>query len=325
MNAIETDGLSKEYTMGWRNKSRLLALEELTVQVNQGIIFGFLGPNGAGKSTTIKLLLGLVTPTKGSAFLSGVPVYDKRARERVGFLPEDPAFCTYLRATEFLDLCGKVLHMDRPTRKRRITETLEMVGLASKADTKISEFSRGMLQRIGLAQALLNQPDLVVLDEPLNGLDPYGRKELKAILLSQKAQGKTVFFSSHILSDVEEMCDEVGILNRGQLVTRGRLKELLPAKTVTLQVQDMKMETMTRLETLAVSITREHHHWAVQLSDPSRKEEASAILRQESNQPIAVQTRAESLEEFFFRRIEENNHTRGLSNHSADGSTTAIP
>jgi len=315
--------------MGWRNKLRLLALDDLTLQVKPGIIFGFLGPNGAGKSTTIKLLLGLVTPTKGTAFLSGVPVYDKRSRERVGFLPEDPSFCAYLRAGEFLELCGKVLHMDRATRKKRISETLEMVGLTAKVKTKISEFSRGMLQRIGLAQALLNQPDLVVLDEPLNGLDPYGRKELKSILLSQKTQGKTVFFSSHILSDVEEMCDEVGILNRGRMVVGGRLKGLLPTKAVTLQVQEMKPETMTRLEALTSAITREHHHWTIHLSEPSHKNEACALLREANNQSIEVQTRAESLEDFFFRQIEENNRHRGFSNTSAVGSaiesTGAIP
>ncbi|MBI4028730.1 MAG: ABC transporter ATP-binding protein [Verrucomicrobia bacterium] len=312
VNALETEGLSKEYVGGWNKRIRLLALDALTLKVEQGQIFGFLGPNGAGKSTAIKLLLGLISPTAGSGRLFGVSIHDKQARERVGFLPEDPSFCTYLKADEFLELCGKVLHMDRAQRKQRIAETLEMVGLSNKAGTKIAEFSRGMLQRIGLAQALLNMPSLVLLDEPLNGLDPYGRKELKAILQAQKAQGKTVFFSSHILSDVQEMCDQVGILNRGRLVACGRLKELLPPKTVRLQAQTLDMASMSRLEPFSASITREHSHWTIQLLDASKKDEACGILRSQNNQAIEVVSAAESLEEYFFRKIEENNQERGF-------------
>lgn len=322
LNAIETSGLSKEYTIGWRNQTRLLALDSLDLCVSQGQIFGFLGPNGAGKSTTIKLLLGLITPTSGSGTLLGQPIHDKSARERVGFLPEDPSFCSYLKAGEFLDLCGKVLHMDRSTRKKRIAETLEMVGLTAKAKTRIAEFSRGMLQRIGLAQALLNQPDLVVLDEPLNGLDPYGRKELKNILVEQKAVGKTVFFSSHILSDVQEMCDEVGILNRGRLVAHGRLQELLPAKNVILEVENLGLDTVTRLEPLASSISREEHRWKIRLHRPDRKDEAGAILRQAGIQSIEVHTTAETLDDFFFRRLEEDNRQRNAATASAQ---TALP
>lgn len=312
MNVLETSGLSKEYALGWRKRIKVMALDALTIQVEPGQIFGFLGPNGAGKSTTIKLLLGLISPTAGSGALFGVPIHEKRARERVGFLPEDPSFCSYLRADEFLDLCGKVLHMDREERHKRIQETLRMVGLADKAYTRISQFSRGMLQRIGLAQALMNRPDLVVLDEPLNGLDPYGRKELKALLQAQKSQGKTVFFSSHILSDVQEMCDQVGILNRGRLVQCGVLKEMLPVKAVKLQVPTMDMDTVNRLEPLVESITREHHHWVVVLNDASRTDEVCGILREREKQSIDITRTTETLEEFFFRRIEENNKERGI-------------
>lgn len=322
VNAIETSGLSKEYTVGWRNQTRVLVLDNLDLAVSQGQIYGFLGPNGAGKSTTIKLLLGLITPTSGSGMLLGLPIHDKYARERVGFLPEDPSFCSYLKAAEFLDLCGKVLHMDRATRKQRIAETLEMVGLTAKAKTRIAEFSRGMLQRIGLAQALLNRPDLVVLDEPLNGLDPYGRKELKNILVGQKTVGKTVFFSSHILSDVQEMCDQVGILNRGSLIAHGRLKELLPARNTTLVVEDLSLDTVNRLEPLASSISREHHHWSIRLTQPGLKDEASAILRQTGVSSIEVHTTVETLEDFFFRRIEEDNLQRGANATAAPVSAT---
>ncbi len=313
MNALETNGLSKEYTGNWGKRTKVSALNGLTIQVEHGQIYGFLGPNGAGKSTTIKLLLGLIAPTAGTGSLFGISIHDKRARERVGFLPEDPSFCAYLRADEFLDLCGKVLHMDREQRKKRIAETLQMVGLPDKATTRISQFSRGMLQRIGLAQALMNKPDLVVLDEPLNGLDPYGRKELKALLQVQKSQGKTVFFSSHILSDVQEMCDQVGILNRGQLVECGKLKEMLPVRNVRLKVSTMDMDTVNRLEPLVASMTREHHHWIIQLEGASRTDEVCAILRGHAQQSIEITRTTETLEEFFFRRIEENNLERGIT------------
>ncbi len=314
MNVIETTALTKEYLVGWRNQTRLLALDDLNLQVGAGKIFGFLGPNGAGKSTTIKLLLGLITPTKGTGTLMGISIHDKNARERVGFLPEDPSFCTYLRADEFLELCGKMLHLERAARRQRIDELLDLVGLAEKRRTKIAEFSRGMMQRIGLAQALMNRPDLVLLDEPLNGLDPYGRKELKTILHRQKAEGKTVFFSSHILSDVQEMCDEVGILNRGRLIAAGRLSDLLTARHMALSVPELEMDTLKRLEPLATSITRQQQRWHVQLKDPSCKDEAGAVLRQAGQSAIEVHAQSETLEEFFFRRIEEDDHERPVHN-----------
>jgi ABC-2 type transport system ATP-binding protein len=313
MNAIETQTLSKEYITGWRNRFRLLALDSLSLHVKEGSIYGFLGPNGAGKSTTIKLLLGLIAPTQGTGSLLGVSIHDKKSRERVGFLPEEPSFCAYLTADEFLELCSKVLHMDRALRRKRIAETLELVGLTGKEKTRISEFSRGMLQRIGLAQALLNMPDLVLLDEPLNGLDPYGRKELKDLLWNLKERGKTVFFSSHILSDVQEMCDEVGILNRGRFIAGGALKELLPHKAIGLKVEKMEMEMLNRLEPLSTSITRSNNCWTIQLKDPNQATEACNLLSQNKKQTVEVTSCIEPLEEFFFRKIEEDNKARGIA------------
>lgn len=313
MNAIETQNLTKEYVTGWRNRFRLLALDTLNLQVKEGQIYGFLGPNGAGKSTTIKLLLGLIAPSNGTGSLLGISIHDKKSRERVGFLPEEPSFCSYLSADEFLELCSKVLHMDRSLRRKRIAETLELVGLSGKEKTKISEFSRGMLQRIGLAQALLNMPDLVVLDEPLNGLDPYGRKELKDLLLNLKERGKTVFFSSHILSDVQEMCDEVGILNRARFIAGGPLKDLLPHKAIGLKVEKLDMDLIGKLERLSTSITRANNCWTIHLSDPVHTNEACTLLSQDKGQTVEVTSCIEPLEEFFFRKIEEDNQVRGFA------------
>lgn len=314
MKALETQELTKVYTTGWIKRKQLLALDRLTFEVESGEIFGFLGPNGAGKSTTIKLLLGLVIPTSGSGSIFGCPIHNKKARERVGFLPEDPSFCPYMCAEEFLDLCGKVLHMERAERKKRITEVLELVGLSSKARDRISEFSRGMVQRIGLAQALLNMPDLVVLDEPLNGLDPYGRKELKAILFDQKAKGKAVFFSSHILSDVQEICDRIAILNQGSLIACGSLKDLLPVKTIKFCVPVLNMTTMPLLEKIMCSILHEHEHWVIELPDPSKKDEVYAILEKDGIQSIEMTETPVSLENYFFEKIAQNNAERGLTN-----------
>jgi ABC-2 type transport system ATP-binding protein len=313
MNAIETHSLSKEYVSGWIRQTRLLALDGLDLKVAPGRIFGFLGPNGAGKSTTIKLLLGFISPSRGSGSMFGLPIHDKRARERVGFLPEDPSFCSYLRADEFLELCSRILHMSRPDSRRRIPETLALVGLAERERTRLSEFSKGMLQRIGLAQALLNNPDMLVLDEPLNGLDPHGRKDLKDILAKQKREGKTVFFSSHILSDVQEMCDEVGILNRGQLIASGTLAELLPSRRVCLRVEHLASDTLARIAPMTTAIRREEHGWSVELTSPDQKETVLAILGAEANSRTQVSVVSESLDDFFFRHIAENNSARGLT------------
>ncbi len=313
MNAIETRALSKEYVSGWRRQTRLLALDGLDLTVAPGRIFGFLGPNGAGKSTTIKLLLGLTSPSRGSGSMLGMPIHDKRAREHVGFLPEDPSFCSYLRADEFLELCSRILHMSRQDSRRRIPETLALVGLTGRERTRLSEFSKGMLQRIGLAQALLNDPDMLVLDEPLNGLDPHGRKDLKDILAKQKREGKTVFFSSHILSDVQEMCDEVGILNRGQLIASGALAELLPSRRVCLRVEHLAPDVLAHIAPMTTAIRREEHGWSVELTSPEQKETVLAILGAEANSRTQVSVVSESLDDFFFRNIAENNAARGLA------------
>jgi ABC-2 type transport system ATP-binding protein len=226
-NVIEIRELTKTYGGGWFSRKVSPSLDSLTLNVPPQKIFGFLGPNGAGKSTTIKILLGLVHPTSGSATILGEPIANHEVRGRIGYLPENPSFPTHLKAAPFLKLMGKVHKLPPAGLDDRVAACLKLVGLTDRASSVIKEFSRGMLQRLGIAQALVNQPELVILDEPLNGLDPYGRRDLKRIFLDLKTSGCTVFFSSHILSDAEDLCDHVSIMNRGQLIADGDTRELL--------------------------------------------------------------------------------------------------
>jgi ABC-2 type transport system ATP-binding protein len=226
--AVATKGLSKSYRTGfWLNKL-VSSLQNCTLEAYQGETFGLLGPNGAGKTTLLKILLGIVTPSAGEAFLLGTPLGDQRVKARIGYLPENPYFYDYLTGAEVLDFTGRLFSLDRSILKTRIPELIERVGLSQDAGAKqLRKYSKGMLQRIGLAQALINDPELVFLDEPMSGLDPTGRFQMRELILSLKSQGKTVFFNSHILSDVESICDRVGILAQGELVALGALDTLL--------------------------------------------------------------------------------------------------
>ena len=203
-----------------------VAVDDLTLSVEPGEIFGLLGPNGAGKTTTLKTLLGLVRPDAGSVRLFGHPPRDVEARKRLGFLPENPYFYDYLTPVEFLDLYGRLHRLSAAERSRRIAAAIERVGLAGRERTPLRKFSKGMVQRVGLAQAIQHDPDLVILDEPMSGLDPVGRREVRDLILALKAQGKTIFFSSHILQDAEMICDRVAILFKGKLRAVGRLDDL---------------------------------------------------------------------------------------------------
>ncbi len=238
MAVVEVEKLTKIYVRDFldvehgRLKLRLagrktVALDHLTMQVQQGEIFGLLGPNGAGKTTTLKILMGIHFPTAGRARILGRPLGDLHVKRRIGFLPENPYFYDYLRGWEFLDFYGQLYGMARAARRKKIEELLTRVGLEHAANLPLRGYSKGMNQRIGLAQSLLNDPDLVFLDEPQSGLDPLGRKDIRDLIISLRAQGKTVLFSSHILQDAELICDRVAILDKGQLKAIGHLAELL--------------------------------------------------------------------------------------------------
>jgi ABC-2 type transport system ATP-binding protein len=226
MVVLKTEGLTKEYRTGfWRTRVRVL--HDLNLEVQQGEIFGYLGPNGAGKTTTLKLLMGLIYPTAGRAWVLGRDALDVAVKAQVGFLPENPYFYDYLTGREFLHFYGQLFGLPYRDRRRRIEELLTLVGLSKAAQLQLRKYSKGMLQRIGLAQALINDPQLIVLDEPTSGLDPVGRKEVRDLILNLKGKGKTVFFSTHIVPDVEMICDRVGIIVAGRLVRVGTLEELL--------------------------------------------------------------------------------------------------
>jgi len=224
---IEIQNLVKDYEVGFLRKRRVRALDNLSVTVNQGEIFGFLGANGAGKTTTLKLLMRLIFPTAGSAQILGHDIADVSMHSRIGYLPENPYFYDYLTALEFLNFCGQIFGYSQSARNARAKELLARVHLdESKWNTQLRKFSKGMLQRVGLAQALVNDPEVVFLDEPMSGLDPIGRREVRDLIAALRQEGKTVFMCSHILSDIEVLCDRIAILKKGRLAHVGSLDEL---------------------------------------------------------------------------------------------------
>ena len=239
--AISCRSLGKVYHTGFLRRA-VIGVERLDLSVERGEIFGFIGPNGAGKTTTIKCLVGLQAATSGQAWLLGTDHRNPEARRRVGFLPERPYFYQHLTATEFLDFYARLFNIEPAVRRRRCEELLDMVGLTRNASTPLREYSKGMLQRAGVAQALINEPDLIILDEPMSGLDPLGRMLIRDLILHQREQGRTVFFSSHILSDVQSICDRIGLLVGGRLQACGRVDDLIDQQVrhvdCTVQVPD---------------------------------------------------------------------------------------
>jgi len=230
VSVIRTQGLAKTYRTGFWMRA-VEAVKGVDLEVREGEIFGFIGPNGAGKTTTMKMLTGLIMPTSGEAWIHDLPVSDPESRQRLGFLPEGTFFHDYLTGREFLDFHGALLGLPRELRRERIPQLLERVGIPDAADQQIRRYSKGMRQRAGLAQALIGDPDIVILDEPMSGLDPLGRKDVRDVILSLREEGKTVFFSSHILQDAEVICDQVAIILHGRIVTQGYLDELLGQET----------------------------------------------------------------------------------------------
>ena len=231
--AIETDGLTKVYRDFW-GRDKVRALDDLSLTIKRGEVFGLLGPNGSGKSTTIKLLLGLIFPSSGSATVLGQPAGSTEINERIGFLPEESYLYRFLNGEEILRFYGRLFRIPRKELNRRVPELLDIVGLDAKArKRKLREYSKGMARRIGLAQALINNPDLILLDEPTTGLDPIGTREMKDLILSLKAQGKTVVLCSHLLADVQDVCDRITILFRGKMQKLGAVDQLLEVQDVT--------------------------------------------------------------------------------------------
>src|SRR3984957_7431362 len=253
--AVHTENLSKVYKDFW-GRDKVRALEDLTLTINRGEVFGLLGPNGSGKSTTIKLLLGLIFPTRGSATILGQPAGSTTINEKIGFLPEESYLYRFLNGEETLKFYGRLFKIPRRELNRRVPELLDIVGLDQKArKRKLREYSKGMARRIGLAQALINNPDLILLDEPTTGLDPIGTREMKDLIISLKEQGKTVLLCSHLLADVQDVCDRITILFRGKMQELGHVRDLLQVKDITqVQATGMTPEQIARMQQFLVEM-----------------------------------------------------------------------
>jgi len=281
-------------------------VRDLNLTVNREEVFGFLGPNGSGKTTTMKMLLGLAQPTKGTVRLLGRPTSEVNVRQQIGFLPEAPYFYTYLTAEEVLLFYGRLAGLSGQSLNRRVEEMLEMVGLMEARQRQLGKFSKGMLQRVGLAQALIHDPTLVILDEPMSGLDPIGRKEVRDLIMRLRRQGKTVFFSTHIIPDVETLCDRVGIIAGGRLLACGRVNELVEGRTRTVDVvcDGLHERNLAPLNGLASSIVQQNRQHLITLSHPERLEELLAAIKARGGKLVSVTPHKGSLEELFFSSIQ---------------------
>lgn len=303
MPVVEITNLTKDYEVGFWRKRKVRALDGLSLSIDRGQIFGFLGANGAGKTTTLKLLMRLIFPTGGSARILGHDISDVGMHERIGYLPENPYFYDYLTAREFLDYCAEIFGYPAAERRKRSADLLARVKLDEKRwDTQLRKFSKGMLQRVGLAQSLINDPEIVFLDEPMSGLDPVGRREVRDLIAALRDEGKTVFMCSHILSDIEVLCDRVAILKRGRLAQVGYLDELRgttdgPSR---MEVLATGTDAVTLKQHLPeVEITPTPRGLRIELSSEAEIEGVLAALRKVDGKIVSIQPVKQSLEELF--------------------------
>ena len=300
---LKTEGLTKIFEAGLGRK--VVGVEDLDLQVGAGEIFGFVGPNGAGKTTTIKMLMGLIFPTRGRAFIFDEPIPSERAKARLGYLPENASYQEFLTGVEALRFFATHSGVPRAEQARRCDELLGLVGLSDAAGRQIRKYSKGMQQRLGIAQALVSQPALVVLDEPMSGLDPIGRREIRDLILALKRRGTTVFFSTHILPDVETLCDRVGVIIQGRLRDVGRLGELLSARVTSVEL------TATlpagRREPLGQGrvISAEGERATALFDDAGAADEAVRAVLAAGGRVVALTPHRETLEDFFLRRLHE--------------------
>jgi ABC-2 type transport system ATP-binding protein len=303
---LEVRDLHKTFRIGFLRK-RIEAVRGISFEVKRGEIFGFVGPNGAGKTTSIKMMLQLIYPDRGSIGIFGTPAGDRVARQRLGYVPENPYIYTYLRPLEFMDLCGRLTALDRKTRTRRAHELIERLGLAHALDRPIGRFSKGMMQRLAVCQALLHEPELLILDEPFSGLDPIGRKDIRDILLEQREQGKTLLFTSHVLSDVEMLCDRVAIVQRGTLVAYGAIHELLrpEVRRVELELAGVSDALRALLAKQATALRELHQHLGVVIEGDANVPEILKLALAHGAQVLAVIPHRERLEDLFVRKALE--------------------
>jgi len=304
MPAIYTEKLEKAYTKFFGGQAETNALKGLNLEVKEGETFGFLGPNGAGKTTTILLLLNLIRPTSGHARLFGLPAGDFRVHRRLGYLPESVNLHDYYTGRGLLEFYAGLLEVPVANRNQRITELLQLLRLEEAATKSISKYSKGMLQRLGFAQAMLHDPDLLILDEPTASLDPVGRKEFRDILVELKRRGKTIFISSHILSEVETVCDRVAILEKGELKRVGTLQELSTGRSVRLFLKNVPGAVLEALSRTAAEVTMCNGQVTIKCPDTTVREAIEELLRQHGIQPERSEAETQSLENIFFSTIE---------------------
>jgi ABC-2 type transport system ATP-binding protein len=300
---VRAERLTKIYRVGFFAR-RVNAVEDLSFEVKPGEIFGLLGPNGAGKTTAIKMLLGFVRPTSGEAFVSGAKAGSLEARRKLGYLPENPALYEFLRGDEYLVFAGKLAGLSSSDARKQAAALIDRVGLAGRADRAIRKFSKGMVQRLALAQALVGDPETVILDEPMSGLDPIGRKDVRDIILELREQGQTVLFSTHILSDVEAICDRVGILVDGRMTDCGSLTDLVApgARAVELVVEEIAPDLVARLQQDGARVLQRDRSTVLTFADETRARAALAQAVSSGAKVMALVPHRRSLEELFVAR-----------------------
>lgn len=302
--AIQIEGLTKRYP-GLGVASDVLALDHLNLEVQQGQIFGFLGPNGAGKTTTIKMLLGLIFPTEGKATILGKPCGDKDVKKLISYLPETPYFYEHLTGPELLDFYGKIFHLDDKKRKAKIEELLNKVGLQRDTGKQLRSYSKGMLQRIGLAQALINDPQLLIFDEPTSGLDPIAHMDIRDLITQLRKEGKTVFLSSHQLSDVEMVCDRVAIMNHGKLLKTGQLDEMLTGTKKELVAEGLSEEAVQQMKKIAPDAQISKNRVLAYLHTDDSIQDAVQLVIKSGGTLISLIPQRRSLEDIFVETIQE--------------------
>jgi ABC-2 type transport system ATP-binding protein len=301
--AIEIENLTKDYPFGFLHLKTKRSLEGLTMKVEEGEVFGFLGPNGAGKSTTIKLLMGLIFPTAGTASILGKPISDIEMHRDIGYLPEQPYFYDYLTAAELLDYFARFHDLKAADRRERVERMLKKVGLETARKIQLRKYSKGMLQRVGLAQAILHEPKVVILDEPMSGLDPLGRREVRDIILELKREGSTILFSTHILSDAEMLCDRVGVIVGGKLRGVGAPDEIVGLQAHGMEILFEHTGDNAAAAALLAKATRTGNRYRMQVEEPQLYATLEQ-LRGAGARILSVTQVKASLEEYFMHLVE---------------------
>ena len=316
MPAIQIEELSKDFSIGFWRPRPYRALDRLNLEIGQGETFGFLGPNGAGKSTTLKLLMQLIFPTSGRAEILGRPVGDVGVKRRIGYLPESPYFYDYLTAEELLGYFASLFGYDRLDSRRRATALLDEVGIGAERRMQLRKFSKGMLQRVGIAQALINDPEVIFLDEPMSGLDPLGRREVRQLILKLRDRGCTVFFSSHVLSDAEALCNRVAILAGGKLVAAGAINDLdaFQVRAWELVVANVSPQSIERHRPRMEKVTPiGERRYALELPLDPAPDFLLRDLQADGGQLVSLNPVRETLEDFFVKKVGQQPGSRMVS------------